>query len=140
MHGNGIIPERYLLETSLTNMGRTNKMKGKSITVIYFVLISILSLPKFCFASGDPMIVYSFVLFAFIHIVMGLYVVFAKRFIDLRFPVIIIYSINAFTTWSWAVNYRGPEFIGMYIGLIGYPLTTYLCLVWLSTILEHRKR
>lgn len=89
--------------------------------------------PGVCHAHGDPMVVYVLFSSSIIHIAISLYLLFASRFKKKRIPVILIYAANVAPTWLWTLGYRGPEMVA-YIGLLGLPLITCLCLTWLCPV------
>ena len=111
-------------------MHKKNKIK---LLICLLSLLIVFGLPRVCYAHGDPMVVYVLFSSSIIHIAISLYLLLASRFKKKRMPVILIYVANVAPTWLWALGYRGPEMVA-YIGLLGLPLITCLCLTWLCSI------
>ncbi len=103
------------------------------------ILFGILLIPKICYASGDPSILYSLVSFCIIHIGMFLYLVLAKAYARFRYPILGLFIVNVILTWLWGFNLPGPDFTEMYIGLFTFPLISFLCLIWLKKYIASPK-
>jgi len=103
------------------------KYKTKILYAVGLVLVT----PSIAFAHGDPIILYSGILIALLHFSCGIYLLLSKKFLGFRIPVLAVYMANVVISWVWAVGYKGPNFTGLYIGLTGGPLLTFLCLIWL---------
>ena len=98
----------------------------KYLKIIALVLTLIL--PNFCYAMGDPVVVYAFFGFGLAHIIMGCILLLSDKYKQKRLQFISLFLINVIVTWLWALKYRGPNFTFMYIGLIGAPLLTFILL------------
>ena len=95
------------------------------------IVIGLLLRPTTAFASGDPIFLYGLVLVATMHVAMGGFLTFSKMFANRKLLFVALFFCNVAFSWMWALNYRGPNFASMYIVLIGGPLFTFLCLIWL---------
>jgi len=113
-------------------------IKMKKCYVSYIVGLLLL-IPINAFAHGDPIILYSAFGIGGMNFALGLYILLAKIFSGYRLPLIVVFFANTAITWSWALDYRGPNFYRMYVGLIGVPLLIFLCLYWLFQRLQNDK-
>ena len=113
-------------------------MKKKRMMCLSCVFVLAL-IPSLAFAHGDFILLYSLFSVGVLHLALGLYLIFSKRFTGFRLPGILLYVTNISISWSWALEYGGPSFPLMYIGLIGGPLLTFLCLMWIFGNLAKKK-
>lgn len=114
------------------------KTTGKSHIVIIASFLMLI-MPNISYAIGDPMVVYAFFGFGLLHVVMGCTLIFSYRYKQKRLQFISLYLVTLVVTWFWAINYRGPNFTFMYIGLIGAPLLTFILLHLSMTKKTQRK-
>ena len=102
--------------------------KHNSTRLSIIVLIVMLLLPSVSYAIGDPMVVYAFFGYGLLHIVVGCLLVFLNRYKQKRLQFGGLYLINLVVTWLWAINFRGPDFTFMYLGLLAAPVLTFILL------------
>ena len=115
------------------------KTKKYKVKELIFVICFLLASPQICFAHGNLMILYSSVLLAVMSIAICMFFLISKKFAGFRFPVLGIYLGNVAATFLWWANYRGPDYTVSNIGLIGFPLVTFLCLMWLKDKIGEKK-
>lgn len=93
--------------------------------VLVYIIV-IVFIPSAASAHGNPLLVLSLIPIALAQVGLALYLGLRKRLL----PPVAIYLMVLFLTWSWALNYRGPDFKGMYIGLVVVPLCIFLIILW----------
>ena len=104
---------------------------NKKSSILIFILFLFMLLPSIAFAHGNPVFLYSLIGFAVFHLILAIYLLFLRKIGGLRFVLCGLYFICLFFCWLWALNYIGPNFSGMYVGLLVGPLLNFILILLL---------
>lgn len=120
-------------------MGRNRpEHREQVISSVIHVLALLILCPGVCHAAGDPALVYFFIGNGMLHVGLGLILLISRRFERGRILLLGIYICSLVVTWMWALDYRGPVFSKMYIGLSICPIIAFIFVMFIRSAI-HKK-